>query len=420
MSRIPPIALFCSLAAWPLLAAAQDPGRDVRLEALQRQLSGAEQRVAELEATLGALAAEIALLREQGQSEGESASPIDAGSGDYADRILVADLGHDERDGALTARPELFIQSRYHANPIDESTENDVARNFGLNRMEARWAGAVSDRVGMGFEIQYHPAPDGAPEELVNDAYVEYYTSDALTLRVGQFVKPFGFDLQHSSSARESPERGVFAGYFFPGQRDRGIMLAANLDDIVSGLAVYGGVFNGNRFFNDNNGELNYNLRVRKVFDSLPLAVGASLQHGTQLVPPGVGGGADEDLYGVDIQYAVGRLGLRAEYMRGDMPSTLLSLEPEFSPAFVPGAKSSGAAVFFNYHLTPKDDVYWRWDRFEGDPVNAGNVSAFNVGYNRWVGASSRIGVDYQTKSDVTYNDDELNTKLSLTWNLIY
>jgi phosphate-selective porin len=64
---------------------------------------------------------------------------------------------------------------------------------------------------------------------LVNDAFVEYYLNDHTTIRAGQFVKPFGFDIQQSSSVRESPERAIFAGYFFPGQRDRGILLSGDL-----------------------------------------------------------------------------------------------------------------------------------------------------------------------------------------------
>jgi hypothetical protein len=111
---------------------------------------------------------------------------------------------------------------------------------------------------------------------------------------------------------------------------------------------------------------------------------------------------------------------MRAELVRGDTPSTLLSLEPEFAPAFVPGATSSGKVAFFNYNLTSRDDIYWRWDRFDNDPVTGADIRAFNLGYMRWIGASSRIGIDYQSKSGVTYNDDELNTKFSLTWDLLY
>ena len=263
----------------------------------------------------------------------------------------------------------------------------------------------------------------GAAEELVNDAYVEYYPSDIITVRAGQFVKPFGFDIQHSSSVRESPERGIFAGYFFPGQRDRGLMMAADLDGVarwLNGTSIYAGIFNGNRFFNDNNSELNYNFRVRKVFDSLPFAVGASLQLGTQILPPGVSGNDDEDVYGIDLQYVVGRLGIRVEYMRGDTPSTLLSLEPEFTPSFSPGSKSWGAAAFFNYNLTANDDIYWRWDRFNNDPVTGQDIRAFSLGYLRNVGPNSRLGIDYQFKNDVTFNDDQLNNSLSITWNVLY
>ncbi len=397
-----------------------------RVEALERQLLTAQSRVVELESMIATLAADVAALKGQGaetavdvESEARVTDPLDS----YIERVLVTDLGDDERGEELTPRPELFVQSRYHANPIDEATDDDVTRNFGLNRMELRWAGRVSDTLGMGYEIQYHPAPEGAAEELVNDAYVEYYPSETVTLKVGQFVKPFGFDIQHSSSVRESPERGIFAGYFFPGQRDRGVMVAADLGGLARwsrGISVYAGMFNGNRFFNDNNGELNYNLRARKIFDSLPLAVGASVQLGTQILPPGVSGGADEDLYGIDIQYVVGRLGIRGEYVRGDTPSTLLGLEPEFAPAFTPGATSSGAAAFFNYTLTANDDIYWRWDRFDGDPVTGNDIRAFNLGYMRRIGDNSRISLDYQTKNDVTFNDDELNTQFSITWNMEY
>jgi hypothetical protein len=401
-------------------AAAQDSAESARIEALEAQLRVAQESLAMLSETIDTLVIEIAEIR---GSQGVDLVPEDDGEDSYIKRILVTDLGHDERSEELTPRPELFIQTRYHANPIDEATEDDVVRNLGLNRVELRWAGLVSDRIGMGYEIQYHPAPDGASEELVNDAYVEYYPSDSITFRAGQFVKPFGFDIQHSSGDRESPERGIFAGYFFPGQRDRGVMLAADLDnsaDWARGIMVYAGLFNGNRFFDDNNSDVNYNLRIRKLFDSLPLAIGASWQRGTQILQPGVVGEDDENVYGVDLQYVVGQLGIRAEYMRGNMPSTLLSLEPEFAPAFVPGEKSSGAALFFNYNLSSQDDIYWRWDKFENDPVTLRDIRAFNIGYLRAVGPNSRIGFDYQRKNDVTFNDDDLNNAFSITWNVGY
>jgi len=412
------------LLTLPALTLAQAPADPARVEALEAQLRVAQENLAALTETIENLVVELDRIKgvdiagapDQGELETEP-------QGSYADRMLVTDLGHDERGEDLTSRPELFIQTRYHANPIDEATEDDVVRNLGINRVELRWAGQVSEKIGMGYEMQFHPALDGAAEELVNDAFVEYYVNDSITLRTGQFVKPFGFDIQHSSSDRESPERGIFAGYFFPGQRDRGVMLAADLSKAAewsNGLQVYAGVFNGNRFFDDNNDDLNYNFRIRKLFESVPLALGASVQRGTQILPPGVTGDDAEDIYGVDVQYVVRRLGIRAEYVRGNMASTLLGLEPEFTAGFVPGEKSSGAALFFNYELSSTDDIYWRWDRFENDPVTNRDIRAFNVGYLRSIGPNSRIGIDYQHKNDVTYNDDELNNAFSITWNIEY
>lgn len=275
----------------------------------------------------------------------------------------------------------------------------------------------------MGFEIQYHPAPAGAAVELVNDAFIEYYASSAITVRAGQFVKPFGFDIQQSSSVRESPERGMFAGYFFPGQRDRGVMLTAKLDslgDIWHGTQLFAGAFNGNRFFVDNNRQLNYDLRLRKVFDRIPLALGASVQLGRQLLPDGLRGNNRENLYGADVQWAWKRLGVRAEFVGGNMPSTLLSLQPEFAPAFRPGAHSAGGSVFSSFRVTKQSEVYARYDRFNRDPVSGKNARAFNIGYFRYLSEKSRIGVDYQFKDRVSFNDDLLNTRFQIVWKVTY
>jgi phosphate-selective porin len=350
-----------------------------------------------------------------------AAEPADAAQR-QRERILAPDLAADERDRALTGRPELFVQAGFAAEPIAGASPEQAPTNFSLYRMESRWAGRVAERIGLGFEIQYHTAADSAVEELVNDAFVDYYASDALTLRFGQFVKPFGFDVQQSSSVRESPERGIFAGYFFPGQRDRGAMLAAKLGrhgGWLDGASVYAAVLNGNRFFNDDNDAVNVNLRFRKVFAARPFAIGASYQYGSQLLPPGVAGSDRVVVYGLDAQWLFGRLGIRGEWVRGTMPSTLLSAAPEFTAAFAPGAQSWGAAALFDYQLA-NADVYWRWDRFGNDPVSGKDIRAFNVGWFRELGEHSRLGFDYQWKNDVSYNDDELNTQFSFRWNVVY
>ncbi len=276
------------------------------------------------------------------------------------------------------------MQARYSAPPIRDAS-SEFEPNFSLTRIEIRWAGRVANRLGAGVEIQFHPAITESGR-VGKRRFLEYDLNDHTTVRVGQFIKPFGLDIQQSSSVRESPERAIFAGYFFPGQRDRGLLLFGDFGFLdvaaLQGVEYFVGAFNGNRFFTDNNRQLNYLARLRKVFDGQRLAIGLSAQLGKQLLPPGTSGNNNENLFGFDFQYAVtDRLGLRGEFVTGNTPSTLLSIDPEFAPAFRPGAHSSGGHLFINYRLTNRDNIYARYDQFNNDPVTGRNVRAFNFGF---------------------------------------
>ena len=135
----------------------------------------------------------------------------------------------------LEAKPEIFIQTRYSVAPFDGSG-TAFNPNIRLSRIETRWAGKINERLGAGIGIQFQESVEGSPEKLVNDAFLEYYLTDHATIRAGQVIKPFGFSVQQSSWIRESPERPMFSGYFFPGERDPGIMLSGDLG-FLSGAA---------------------------------------------------------------------------------------------------------------------------------------------------------------------------------------
>src|SRR5262245_37608107 len=393
------------LSLFAITGNAQQP-ESTRIKELEQKLDQATRQLEQLNEAVQSLRAEIAKFKGEANQDVRlpataSLQPAQAetASSEFAERIIEPEMGASEREEKLRARPEIFIQSRYSALPIRNSN-GEFEPNISMTRIETRWSGKVSERIGAGLEIQFHPALDGSAEELVNDAFVEYYLNDHATMRVGQFIKPFGFDIQQSSAVRESPERGIFAGYFFPGQRDRGVMLFGDLNfTALKHVHYFIGAFNGNRFFADNNRQANYVLRVRKLFDSPKLAVGFSAQRGKQILPPGVSGNNDENLIGMDFQYAIGRLGLRGEIVAGNTPSTLLGIEPEFAEAFRPGAKSAGGALFATLRLTGRDQVYARYDQFNRDPVKGYNVRAFNFGYLRNLGEMTRIGLDYQFKN---------------------
>lgn len=353
MKKLPLVLLLCSLG---ITARAQQPGSDERIRELERKLDDATRRIEQLVDTVEDLRAEMSQLRGAQPEDAKTAAALPAAgtasttqaaststSGNrepddptdrFTERLIEPELGGDERDAKLTLRPEGFIQTRYSALPIANS-EGAFEPNLSLTRIETRRSGRMSERLGAGLEIQFHPALDGSPEELVNDAFIEYYVNDHASLRVGQFIKPFGFDIQQSSGVRESPERAIFAGYFFPDQRDRGISLTGDLDFLKTGavknIRYHLGAFNGNRFFTDNNRQANYLVRARKIFTEANFALGFSAQRGQQLLPVGVSGNNDENIIDLDFQYVSGRVGLRGEFVRGNTPSTLLAIEPEFA-----------------------------------------------------------------------------------------
>ena len=424
------ISLFLCLAGIiPTLADGQE--RDQRIADLERQLSEAKGSVAALQKTIDSLAMEMQALRQPGSkaAEAPAATPVaketsgtqtDAAE-EFAARIIGRDNGGDERDSMLEAKPEIFIQTRYSVAPI-EGSGTAFQPNLRLSRVETRWAGKINDRLGAGIEIQFQESVEGSPEKLINDAFLEYYLTDHTTIRAGQFIKPFGFTIQQSSWLRESPERPIFSGYFFPGERDRGIMLSGDLDfltaPIFKNFQYFVGAFNGNRFFNDSNRQVNYMGRIRKTFNKR-LAMGASVQLGKQLLPSGTSGNDNERLFGLDFQFTAGRVGMRGEVLSGNMPSTPATIDPEFFQAFRPGAHSSAGELLTSYRVAGAHTVYARYNQFNGDPVTGLNIRSFNFGYFRPIGERSRLSFDYQFKNHPSFEDDAVNGRFQVTWGVL-
>ena len=200
-------------------------------------------------------------------------------------------------------------------------------------------------------------------------------------------------------------------------------MISGNLDWLQSAafknMQYFVGVFNGNRFFNDNNRQVNSMARIRKIFDHPHLAMGASVEIGKQILPPGVKGHDNERLFGLDLQYAIGRFGLRSEIVTGNMPSTQVGIRPEFFPGFRPGAHSTGGAALVSYRISGTHNVYARYDQFNGDSVTNKNIRAFNFGYFTWIGRLSKLSIDYQLKNHPSFNDDAVNGRLQITWGVL-
>jgi hypothetical protein len=134
-------------------------------------------------------------------------------------------------------------------------------------------------------------------------------------------------------------------------------------------------------------------------------------------VPPGIvddGDGRDVHIIGADVQYAVGALGIRAEWVHGTRPSTLLSLEPVFTTAFAVRSTTTGVSTAVILRRTADDQIYGRFDHLTGDPMTGESVHAIDVGYRRSIGDAAQLSIDYQRKSAPTFNDDKLNTRVQV------
>ena len=84
----------------------------------------------------------------------------------------------------------------------------------------------------------------------VKDAYMQFndlkYSQSSL--KVGAFYRPFGYEVSHSSSLRESPERAHVITTLFPEERDLGVMLTlqAKKSSAWSIFKIDAGLFAGN------------------------------------------------------------------------------------------------------------------------------------------------------------------------------
>lgn len=438
MIRLPVASLLfvgCLLCPSQVRAQGSDD-LEARLSALESRLASASEEIATLKEEIARVGTALrARVSDKDGSALPAPQPVQerdvAADRTFRAQILGVSRGFEGRSRALSARPEILVQSRFATFPEPEATSTDYAPNFRISRLETRWAGRLADRFGAGVEIQYHPAPDGVSDRLVNDAFIEYYAAPALTIRAGQFIKPFGFDVQQPNAERESPERAMVAGYVFPGQRDRGVMAFGALDALCTGcagLTYYAAAVNGNRLFADSNRQLNYLFRVRKAHRAL--AYGASVQLGSQITPPGVAQTNDEHVFGADMQWVQGRFGLRAEFVHANRPSTLLAREPVFAPAFVEGARvrTVGSSVVGVWSLTADSQAYVRYDRLAGDVVQlcpterdgTCKINAVNGGLRRRLGQFGYVGVDLQWKDRLSFNDDAVNTRLQVTSTVVF
>ncbi|MDQ3141371.1 MAG: OprO/OprP family phosphate-selective porin [Bacteroidota bacterium] len=208
-------------------------------------------------------------------------------------------------------------------------------------------------------DVNLYMVTDGTEKGVsLKDAVITWNEpwTKSLSLRMGMFYKPFGFEIDYSSSNRESPERGRMSQVIFQGERDLGVSVKfQNLKSkLFKPISLEVSLINGSGnsvsdydSYKDFLGRLRYSKLKEKNFS---FGFGLSYYNGginpgnkyiyeftnqpnnrvyqlqdTNSVPTKL----TKEYFGIDAQYGfynlLGQTILRAEYIMGTQPGTINS-----------------------------------------------------------------------------------------------
>jgi hypothetical protein len=220
-----------------------------------------------------------------------------------------------------------YVQGRYQAQESLDETGAGGFNRFTVrrSRLKATYTADLAQVV-----VQIDASPSGV---ALRDAEATLFipgTQQNLSLTLGQFKWPFGYEGPVSSSDREFPERSLVVRSFLPNERDRGVKFSGKFLGL---LRVSAGIFDGNGINNtgfvgtDNDKEKDLIGRIG--FDKKWIAGGVSGWYGNTLGRRTTGATPDEfrtaytrSRVGADLQLyldllPVGGTALKGEYIAG-------------------------------------------------------------------------------------------------------
>lgn len=295
-----------------------------------------------------------------------------------------------------------YVQARYQTVDFDkeDTTETHSIDTFLVRRARVKVTAKPTRRATAVLQMEL-----GKNATSVKDAYVNYALGPGSdispSLRIGQQNWWFGYEVPHSSSKRETPERVLFVRRFFPGERDQGAVLIGATDRPFNWVL---GAYNGTGIEKSSSSDLNsakdYLARVSWAGSNLDFGLSAYVGQGawTKFGEAGAYlGNVDKVRYGADLQWYSGNLALKAEYIRGK----------GFDQAHASWDQNEYADGYYaqlNYNLNPFDTLVARYSSLSEDAVtfnkNYGRRSAWEVGYLRWLDPKIRMKLFYKVNKE--------------------
>lgn len=281
---------------------------------------------------------------------------------------------------------------------------------------------------GVQFVLQFDGTERGV---VIRDFWARIFENkwELFALSVGMFPRPFGNEINVSSSDRETPERGRMSQTLMKTERDLGAMISfypRRKDHPLRYFKLDLGVFNGQGLTGPNEYDSYKDLISRATLRSFPvtpkidLSMGVSMLHGgliqnTKYVYQTVSSGGHKDFvvdsaannlyakapriyYGTDMQLKLkhkwGTTELRGEYWWGTQTGTATDSE---TPGLVLTApyyirKFNGAFFYFLQNIiNKKHQVGVKYDWYDpntevkGMEIGAGNnMNQANIRYDTW------------------------------------
>jgi hypothetical protein len=219
---------------------------------------------------------------------------------------------------------------------------------------------------------------------IVRDMYIRLYQKQKqnLSFTVGLFARPFGYEVNLSSSFRESPERGRASQILMPGERDLGAMASYeqhNSNQKKLTLKLDAGVFNGEGPSGTTDFDSYKDFASRLSIKPLALSQNLFLSMGGSVLLGGwiqatryrfetteqsgkmvfvadsnlanIGDKAPRRYYGADMQLLVkhhwGRTEIRGEHWRGTQSGTATALNSPGTLPLTPTYVRKFDAAFF-------------------------------------------------------------------------
>ncbi len=245
---------------------------------------------------------------------------------------------------------------------------------------------------------------------IVRDMFVRLFETKGnnFSVAAGLFARPFGFELNLSSSSRETPERGRMSQILMPGERDLGVVFTfetLNSKHKFKSFKFDAGFFNGQGVtgttdFDDNKDFISRLIMKPQKMGRTELSAGLSFlrggwKNGTKYVyTSGRASNADKifvvdsslanlgkasprHYYGADVQFKIhhkwGETELRAEHWFGTQPGSNTSIA---NPGVLPTSNGipiptyvrhfNGSYFYFIQNIVnPKHQLLVKYDWFD-------------------------------------------------------